>query len=29
MILDYPHKHWAKYGVKELWSIFYHPGVPQ
>ena len=21
--------HWAKYGVKELWTICYHPGVPQ
>ena len=29
MILDYPHKHWAKYGVKELWTICYNLGVPQ
>ena len=29
VILDYPHKHWANYGVKELWTICYHPAVPQ
>ena len=29
MILDYPHKDWAKYGAKELWTICYNLGVPQ